>query len=198
MWIQILASDAECEFRACPKIILPIFVSHSLSNVRFLTRCIAFQCSLSLMQVCNELFMGDGSSSPKALHYLSHTFALVNKRLRSDKALSDSTIGIIVSLINQEQIRRNRTAAEIHICGLSRIVELRGGLDKLEAEGTVLLVLRICKYVHRISAFVTLHGSDGDSQAGHNLCSATWRADNVLPGPYAPSAQGPGEERPTS
>lgn len=107
--------------------------------------------------------MGDGNSSPKALHYLSHTFALVNKRLRSDEALSDSTIGIIVSLISQEQIRRNRTAAEIHIRGLGRIVELRGGLDKLEAEGSLLLVLRICKYVHRISRFVTLHSSYRDS-----------------------------------
>ena len=95
------------------------------------------------MQACNEIFLSDGDSPPKALYHLSRTFALVKERLESDNALSDSTIAIVVSLIIQEQIRQQQSAAAIHVKGLERIVKLRGGLSQLE--GNISLVLKICK-----------------------------------------------------
>ena len=95
------------------------------------------------MQACNEIFLGDGSSSPKALYHLSQTFDRVNKRLRSTDALSDSTIAIVLSLVNQEQTQRKYDAAQIHAQGLKTMVELRGGLEQLE--GNISLVLKICK-----------------------------------------------------
>ncbi|RYP64384.1 hypothetical protein DL771_008778 [Monosporascus sp. 5C6A] len=100
-------------------------------------------CSISLMQACNELFLGGGESSPKALYHLSQTFARVRKRLQSPDALSDSTISTVLSLIAQEQIRRGQPGAKIHIAGLRRMVELRGGLDQLEKNPP--LVVKICK-----------------------------------------------------
>ncbi|KAJ5552674.1 hypothetical protein N7494_002052 [Penicillium frequentans] len=77
------------------------------------------------------------------MYHLSQTFAQVNKRLQGDDALSDSTIAIVMSLINQEQIRQHLSAAMIHVKGLEKMIELRGGLSQLE--GNVPLVLKICK-----------------------------------------------------
>ncbi|RYP43306.1 hypothetical protein DL770_011743 [Monosporascus sp. CRB-9-2] len=102
-------------------------------------------CSIALMQACNELFLGGGENSPKALYYLSQTFAQVRKRLQSPDALSDSTISTVLSLITQELIRKAQPGAKIHFAGLIRMVELRGGLDQLEKNPP--LLVKICKYV---------------------------------------------------
>lgn len=97
------------------------------------------------MEASNEIFLGNGASSPKALYRLSQTLAQVKRRLESADALSDSTIGIVVSLISQEQCRKEFLGAKAHIDGLRRMVELRGGLGQLE--GNIALLLKVCKYV---------------------------------------------------
>ncbi|KAJ5657614.1 uncharacterized protein N7484_001263 [Penicillium longicatenatum] len=103
----------------------------------------SYQCQLALMQASNEIFHCHGESSPKAMYHLSQTFAQVNKRLQGDDALSDSTIAIVMSLITQEQIRQQLSAATVHLKGLEKMVELRGGLTQLGQN--VPLVLKICK-----------------------------------------------------
>lgn len=94
------------------------------------------------MQACNEIFLGK-ENEHEALYHLSRTFAQVNKRLASADALSDSTIAIVISLIHQEQIRRRHADAAIHVRGLEKMIELRGGLGRLE--GNLPLVLKVCK-----------------------------------------------------
>jgi hypothetical protein len=98
-----------------------------------------------MMQASNELFLGNGESSPTALHHISQTLAAVNRRLQSNDALSDSTVAIIISLIHQEQIRNRRVDAQIHFKGLAKVVELRGGVDAMQAEGDRLLSAKVCK-----------------------------------------------------
>ena len=110
-----------------------------------LTRHAASHCSIALMQTCNEFFIGNGASSQMALYHLSQTFTLVNKRLQSDEALSDSTLGIILLLMLQEQIRKAKLETGIHYEGLRKMIELRGGLCQLE--GNLPLLLKICKSV---------------------------------------------------
>lgn len=95
------------------------------------------------MAACNEFFLGQVVSSPETLYHLSQTFALVQTRLTSDEALSDSTLGIILMLIIQEQVRNEHQKAEVHYEGLRKMIELRGGLCQLE--GNLPLLLKICK-----------------------------------------------------
>ncbi|CAI6096671.1 hypothetical protein V2G26_016431 [Clonostachys chloroleuca] len=101
------------------------------------------QCSVSLMQAFNEFFLTHGRDSPTALHYLGKTFGIVQQRLESPKALEDSTIGMIISLITQEYIRQQTQTAKLHLEGLKRIVNLRGGLKQFESNPGVLY--KICK-----------------------------------------------------
>ena len=135
-WLRVLFTDEASEFGNVygkPR----IFVSLSL------TTSAAYHCNIALMQVCNEIFLSDGHSPPNALYYLSRTFAQVTKRLESDNALSDSTIAIVVSLIMQEQLRQQQSAAAVHVKGLEKMIRLRGGLNQLE--GNMPLLLKICK-----------------------------------------------------
>jgi hypothetical protein len=134
MWLRVLFESEASKF------------TDADMKLPLLTGSIAYHCSLALMQASNEIFHCDGESSPKALYHLSQTFAQVKKRLEGDSALSDSSIAIVMSLINQEQIRQQHSAAAVHVRGLQRMIELRGGLGQLE--GNVPLVLKICKYVN--------------------------------------------------
>ncbi|RAL03640.1 uncharacterized protein BO80DRAFT_349697 [Aspergillus ibericus CBS 121593] len=125
----------------------PTTLGFSLSEAKLLwlrllfTDEAAYHCNISLMQACNEIYLNNGSSTAKALYHLSQTFVQIQRRLASPDALSDSTMGLIVSLITQEQIRNQGAAADVHAKGLQRMVELRGGLGQLNR----ILVLRICK-----------------------------------------------------
>ncbi|KAH8812227.1 hypothetical protein F5884DRAFT_784799 [Xylogone sp. PMI_703] len=103
----------------------------------------ASHCSIALMDTCNEFFFGYGVSTAKALHHLSKTFTLIKKRLESDDALSDTTLGIILLLIFQEQMRKSKLASRIHYDGLKKMIELRGGCSQLEQN--ISLLLKICK-----------------------------------------------------
>lgn len=107
--------------------------------------CIAYECSIAMMQACNEVYLNRGENTPKALYGLSHTVNQVRERLESPDALSDSTITMVLSLINQEQMKQCHTAAKVHLQGLRKMIELRGGLEQLE--GNISLVLKACKYV---------------------------------------------------
>jgi hypothetical protein len=95
------------------------------------------------MEACNEFFSNGVSRSYKALNFLSQTFAVVQERLQSEDALSDSTLGLVLSLVLQEQIRQEKVEAEIHYNGLKKMINLRGGLCQLEKN--LPLVLKICK-----------------------------------------------------
>ena len=95
------------------------------------------------MDTCNKLILGGGFSSPEVLYHLSKTFTLVKRRLKSDEALADSTLGIILMLIIQEQIRNEQMEANIHYEGLRKMIELRGVLCQLERN--LPLLLKICK-----------------------------------------------------
>lgn len=96
-----------------------------------------------MMQAANEIYLGRGAGSPRALSCLAQTFASMQKRLRGSDALTDSTLTIVVSLISQQQMQSDIEGAKVHIAGLRRIVELRGGIDQLE--GNLPLLLKICK-----------------------------------------------------
>ena len=97
------------------------------------------------MQACNELFLGSGEDSPAAIYHLSNSLKYVRQRLESSEALSDSTMGIVMSLITQEQCRHQHKAASVHMDGLAEMIKLRGGLDSLNSCLPVLL--KACKYV---------------------------------------------------
>ncbi|CAG9990899.1 unnamed protein product [Clonostachys byssicola] len=102
-----------------------------------------YECNLAMMQTCNEIYLGHGDSSAKVLYSLSRTVSHVKNKLESPDALSDSTMTLVLSLISQEQLKKFDSRAKIHLDGLRRMIELRGGLEQLE--GKPPLLLKVCK-----------------------------------------------------
>jgi hypothetical protein len=109
-----------------------------LSNINIL----GYESSLVLIQALNETYLGGGYSCPSSLSCLSQTLELLKKRLGSREALSDQTLAIVMSLINQEQLVDHYSAAEAHMAGMKRIVDLRGGLENIE---NLAVVAKICR-----------------------------------------------------
>jgi len=107
------------------------------------------------MGACNSFYFGEGHNSAEALFHLSRAFTLVNERLNSDQALADSTLGMVLMLMTNEKIRMEAAHAQIHFGGLRKMVQLRGGLDKLE--GNPGLYLKILKSVW----YSVQNGGDG-------------------------------------
>ncbi|KAG5665381.1 hypothetical protein KAF25_009506 [Fusarium avenaceum] len=101
-----------------------------------------YEVSLVLIQALNETYLGGGYNCPNSLFCLSQTLELLKKRLGSKEALSDQTLSIIMSLINQEQLVDHYSAAEAHMAGMKRIVDLRGGLENME---NLAMVAKICR-----------------------------------------------------
>lgn len=96
-----------------------------------------------MMQTCNEIMLGKTARSPVALYHQSCAYLTVNQKLQGEEALLDSTLWLVVILINQEQLTQRHDISNIHLKGLERLIELRGGLSKLEPNAG--LVLKICK-----------------------------------------------------
>jgi hypothetical protein len=97
------------------------------------------------MQSCNALFLNDGVDSLVSTTFLIKSIAFVREKIESPDALSCSTIAIVLSLVTQEQFRNEHEAARVHLSGLVRMIQLRGGLDTLEEMNQVLL--KVCRYV---------------------------------------------------
>ncbi|KAG8356851.1 hypothetical protein FVEN_g5561 [Fusarium venenatum] len=102
----------------------------------------AYDCSLALIQSSNETYLGAGYSCSNSLSCLSQTLDQLSRRLATNEALSDHTLSIVMALINHEQVAGHYVEAEAHVKGMKRIVDLRGGLEKIE-DGAV--AAKICR-----------------------------------------------------
>jgi hypothetical protein len=102
----------------------------------------AYDCSLALIQSSNETYLGAGYGCSNSLSCLSQTLDQLAKRLGSSEALSDHTLSIVMALINHEQVAGHYIEAEAHVKGMKKIVDLRGGLERIE-DGAV--ASKICR-----------------------------------------------------
>ncbi|KIW10155.1 hypothetical protein PV08_11116 [Exophiala spinifera] len=141
--------DAINRFFACvTEALLPPAICCSLDKVtsfwwRFLfVDQTAHHCTLALLCTLNGFFLGEPNVSHEALYHLSRAVSLVNEQLGTTKALSNSTLVVVNFLVVYEIVRESRNEAEIHLKGLQKMVDMRGGLASLEASEDALLVLK--------------------------------------------------------
>ncbi|KAE8343120.1 hypothetical protein BDV24DRAFT_129712 [Aspergillus arachidicola] len=81
----------------------------------------------------------------EARRHISHTFRLVQQKLSGPGAVADETIAVIVSMTQCEHFQHRYQEGSVHVQGLLRIAQLRGGLLQLIASGSGLAqkVLRV-------------------------------------------------------
>ncbi|TID03948.1 hypothetical protein CH35J_003092 [Colletotrichum higginsianum] len=91
-----------------------------------------FHVSLSMTATCLDFFEYKDHESPQAIAHMTTAFALVNQKLSGLESLSDATIALVSMLSCQESIRGDLEKYKIHLAGLDRMVQLRGGLHAFE------------------------------------------------------------------
>lgn len=95
------------------------------------------------MATLNGFVFDREAESLEAVHHLGKAVGLINQKLDTAEALSNSSISVVNFLIIREMFRGEQSSAEIHLKGLQKMVRLRGGLSRLEGDRT--LVLKISK-----------------------------------------------------
>ncbi|KAH7627516.1 hypothetical protein B0T09DRAFT_347131 [Sordaria sp. MPI-SDFR-AT-0083] len=92
----------------------------------------SFHCAIALMAALSDFFFGDQALTPEAIYHLSQAIHMVNQTLETNDAVSDSNLAVVNFLVIQELLKDSmKSKAEVHLKGLQRMVELRGGLLSL-------------------------------------------------------------------
>ncbi|KAJ5116634.1 hypothetical protein N7456_000982 [Penicillium angulare] len=76
--------------------------------------------------------------STNTLHHISQAYALVNNKLSGPNSVSDSAIAAVVSLVIYQQIHHQVATGLVHLGGLYKMIQLRGGIGKLMQENRAL------------------------------------------------------------
>jgi hypothetical protein len=84
---------------------------------------------MSAAALNNLVVKPDGTA--EAIHHLSQTFQLVNKRLSGKDAISDATIAVVIGMAQFERHQGQYRRGVVHLNGLMQMVELRGGISSL-------------------------------------------------------------------
>lgn len=67
----------------------------------------------------------------EALHHVSQTLHMVSKRLSGRDAASDANMKVVVVMIQFERHQGEYCRGAVHLDGLLKMVELRGGISHL-------------------------------------------------------------------
>ncbi|KAL2836650.1 hypothetical protein BJX68DRAFT_34599 [Aspergillus pseudodeflectus] len=121
-----------------------------------------FHATLFLGSSYSDMLRGERASSSITLFHQSEVLRLVGERLGHPVlGIDDCTIAAITPLASSAGFRGDRDAARIHQAGMRRMVELRGGHDKLGMGGLVAALLRMNSLVCRIAFNQVDHPSTG-------------------------------------
>lgn len=82
----------------------------------------------------------------QAMHHVLHTLRLVNQKLSGQSTVTDLTIAVVVNMAQYELQQNEHQQGFVHVQGLRRIAQLRGGMPRLK-ESPSGLVEKILRYV---------------------------------------------------
>ncbi|CAH0018991.1 unnamed protein product [Clonostachys rhizophaga] len=102
----------------------------------------SYHCSLALMSILNSFVFGREPVSWEATYHLGQAVALVNEKLDTPDALSNSSLAVVNFLVIRDIFKEDEASAKIHLRGLQKMLELRGGLCMVEDRT---LALKIAK-----------------------------------------------------
>ncbi|TGO28341.1 hypothetical protein BPAE_0029g00720 [Botrytis paeoniae] len=73
--------------------------------------------------------------NPKiAMHHLSLAFRLINEKLSGNEAVADTTIAVVLTMSHYYRLQGQFSQGLVHLQGLERMVEMRGGISNLKRE----------------------------------------------------------------
>ncbi|KAF6845532.1 short-chain dehydrogenase, partial [Colletotrichum musicola] len=100
-----------------------------------------FHSTLAVSASYIDFFERKPTTSSKTLHHICQAYSLVNLKLSGPHAISDSAIAAVVTLAIYQQVHQQHSIGLVHLRGLHRMIELRGGIARL-MKGNRLLALK--------------------------------------------------------
>jgi len=100
---------------------------------------------MALSSAATDAALKRHAPSRATASHLGRSFELVNNKLGSND-ISDQTLAAVVSLSLYSSIGSDETIMKLHMDGLYRMIELRGGLGALHSN--VSLLQKICRFVN--------------------------------------------------
>ncbi|KAL7933152.1 hypothetical protein V8C35DRAFT_60745 [Trichoderma chlorosporum] len=85
-----------------------------------------YHCALAAVLECTQF---SPQASVSTARHLIKAFRLINERISQAEQVSNSTLAVVMSLSTYESTRGRYKLGMIHLSGLIRMVEARGGLD---------------------------------------------------------------------
>jgi len=70
----------------------------------------------------------------EAMHHISQALRLVNKKLSGKDAISNTNIAVVLIMAQYERLQNHYRQGLVHLDGLQRMVELRGGISQLKRD----------------------------------------------------------------
>ncbi|KAL4820251.1 hypothetical protein BDW67DRAFT_181326 [Aspergillus spinulosporus] len=120
-----------------------------------------FHCSVATSILCSKSLVRE---TTQGMYHIARTYRIVQKRLMSEEeATSDMTIAILVGMSQYERLQGQYARGYVHVRGLRRMVELRGGIKQFNSDcsGVIQKVLRAdLEYALQLG-LGTLFGSEG-------------------------------------
>ncbi|OQE19770.1 hypothetical protein PENFLA_c018G02359 [Penicillium flavigenum] len=133
-WFFFDISDTVFPPQFCTRfdIIKTIWVNYILADEAY------FHNTLAIIASYVDFFQRRPAISRKTLHHISKAYALVNIKLSGPFSVSDSAIATVVSLAIYQQVHHQPEIGLVHLHGLYRMIQLRGGISKLMQENRAL------------------------------------------------------------
>lgn len=111
-----------------------------------------YHCALATVLECNHISPQAGVSS---IRHLTRAFRLINERISGAERVSNSTIAVVMSLSTYESTRGRYDRGMIHLSGLFRMVETRGGLGRVGSEEPEIMQ-KIFRYAKSVATLLNL------------------------------------------
>jgi Fungal specific transcription factor domain len=93
-----------------------------------------FHCTVATSFVVFEAVSLKGADAIEAMGHANRAFHLLNKKISSEDALSDTTMANMICMAQYERVQSQYGQALVHFKGLQRMVELRGGIELLKSK----------------------------------------------------------------
>lgn len=117
MWVQFMFLDEACKCVSC--------MLHNFNT------SIDFHCVMAMSITILNTFLIRPEDPTEATRHLLQTLRMVNERLSENQAVSDTTLAVVVVMAQHARLQGQYHQGLVHLEGLQRMIELRGGVSQL-------------------------------------------------------------------
>jgi hypothetical protein len=104
---------------------------------------VVFHCSLFMAEVIHSNLRQSSETTSRALKHQSKTYRYITESIKRNESPSDVIMASVISMVIHEDHKLHMDRARMHLNALAKMIVMRGGMDTLESNLT--LLYKICR-----------------------------------------------------